>query len=294
MGIADNGLQCLSELPRLRELDLPWMQDVDPSKNKDGYTDKGVKALVKCASLEHLNIGGVGITDEGIRHIAKLARLKSLNISGSDRVTEESLKALAGLRFLEVLQISDFRLTLSGVKSFNNLVNLRTLILKDIIQDNSGLDLSGLTNLRELSLQLQERRVDKAVVPDSFQERDIASMGKLTGLRRLQISHGGGTNAALKSLTGLKRLERLSIGGDGLTDDGLVYLAELPHLNSLTLSGHFTDEGLAHLQKVQTLGSLDFISGANFTARSLSDFRASMPNLGLYRNFEEKQELWNE
>jgi Leucine-rich repeat (LRR) protein len=290
MGISDKGLKYLSELPRLRELDLPWMEYVDPNMGKNGYSDEGVKALSKCASLEHLGIGGAGITDEGIRQVARLSRLRSLSVSGSGAVSDESVEALAGLRSLETLRIEGFRLTISAAKSFNALVNLRTLILEGVAQDNSGLDLSGLVNLRELSVHLQERRVNGTVQWDRFDERDIAAIGKLTGLRRLAVSHHGVTNAALKSLTGLKRLEDLFIGGEALTDDGLAYLAELPHLNRLTLSGHFTDAGLVHVQKLQNLGMLEFVSGADFTARALSDFRASMPNLGLYRNREKKQE----
>ncbi len=290
-GVTDKGLQYLSELPRLRELDAPRARYNDPNMDKGGYTDEGIKALSKCPLLEHLSVGGAGLTDEGIRHIARLTRMNSLYICGSARVTDASLRELAGLRSLEILDISNCRLTISGVNAFKSLTNLRTLNLDDVIQDNSGLDLSGLANLRELSFQLNRRRVDKAIVSDSFQERDIAAMGRLTGLRRLQISHEGATDAALKSLTGLKHLERLSIGGDGLTDDGLACLAELPQLNSLTLSGHFTDAGLVHLQKSQRLGLLDFMSGAGFSARALSDFRASMPHLRLYRDFEKGQEL---
>ena len=100
---------------------------------------------------------------------------------------------MAGLRSLEILSINHCRLTIAGVNSFNNLTNLADAEPDDVIQDNSGLDLSGQANLRELSLQLQKRRVDRAIVSDSFQERDIAAMGRLTGLRRLQISHGGAT-----------------------------------------------------------------------------------------------------
>ena len=67
-GITDKGLQYLSDLPRLRELDVPRAQYNDPNMDKDGYSDEGLKAMSKCASLEHLSIGGAGITDEGIRH----------------------------------------------------------------------------------------------------------------------------------------------------------------------------------------------------------------------------------
>jgi len=101
-GITDKGLQYLSELPRLRELDVPRTQYNDPNMDKDGYTDEGLKAMSQCALLEHLSIGGAGITDAGIRQVARLTRMKSLYISGSARVTDEGLRELAGLRFLDL------------------------------------------------------------------------------------------------------------------------------------------------------------------------------------------------
>ncbi len=115
------------------------------------------------------------------------------------------------------------------------------------------------------------------------------SLGKLTNPRRLQISHIGiSDDTVVKHLTGLKHLERLSIGGNGLTDDGVAYLAQLPNLTSLTLSGTFTDSALKHLRKLQNLELPDFMSGANFTPRALNDSRASMPNFVTCRDFEKR------
>ncbi|RPJ24923.1 MAG: hypothetical protein EHM35_15975 [Planctomycetaceae bacterium] len=92
----------------------------------------------------------------------------------------------------------------------------------------------------------------------------------------------------MRHLTALKHLERLSVGGNGLTDDGVAYLAQLPNLTSLTLSGTFTDSALVHLRKLQNLELLDFMSGTNFTPRALNEFRTSMPNLITYRDFEKR------
>jgi len=291
--VTDTGLGYLGQLPRLRDLSLPRAHYVDPSKDKGYYTDEGLKALAGLTEMECLLIGGLGVTDAGIGQLAGMRRLKDLSLYGCDRITGESLKTIGGLRSLESLNIDYARLTMSNLKLLNNLAGLKTLGLDKIVQDNSGLDLSGLMNLRDLSLHLAAKQADGNVA--AWQERDIAMMGKLTNLQRLQISHTGiPDGSVLRHLTGLTHLERLSIGGNGLTDDGMAYLAQLPNLNSLTLSGTFTDATLVHLQKVQRLGLLDFMSGANFTPRALSDFRAKMPHLGLYRDFEHKRELRSE
>jgi Leucine-rich repeat (LRR) protein len=291
--ISDISLGYLGQLPRLRDLSLPRAHYVDPSKDKGYYTDEGLKALAGLTEMVCLFLGGLGLTDAGIGQLAGMRRLKDLSLYGCDRITGESLKTIGGLRSLETLNIDYARLAVLNLKLLNNLAGLKTLGLDKIVQDNSGLDLSGLMNLRDLSLHLAAKQADGNVA--AWQERDIATMGRLTNLRRLQISHTGIPDGnVLRHLTGLTHLERLSIGGNGLTDDEVAYLAQLPSLNSLTLSGTFTDATLTHLRKLQRLGLLDFMSGANFTPRALSDFRASMPNLFLYRDFENKRELRSE
>jgi Leucine-rich repeat (LRR) protein len=286
-GITDRGLQYLAELPRLRELWLPRAHYVDPTMDKDYYTDEGLKALSSLTLLESLDIGSLGITDEGIKHLAKLTRLKKLGLLGCDRITDESLRTISQLRSLENLSVSYGHLTISGLKMLKGLTSLKNLDLDDIAQDNSGLDLSGLTNLEDLMLSLARKRVGGTVVSMPFQEGDLATLGKLTRLKRLQISHGGATNAALGYLTGLTRLERLSIGGDDLTDEGLAHLTRLSRLSSLTLSGHFTDAALVHLQKLPELTMLEFFrSGARFSQAAVRDFQRSMPRLVVFRGFE--------
>jgi hypothetical protein len=94
-------------------------------------------------------------------------------------------------------------------------------------------------------------------------------------------------SASVGHLTSLSRLERLSIGGDGLTDEGLARLTGLPRLNSLTLSGHFTDAALVHLQKLPDLVMLGFSkSGARFSQAAVSRFKENTPRLAVFRGFE--------
>jgi hypothetical protein len=286
-GITDRGLQYLSELPRLRRLWLPRAHYVDPTMDKDYYTDEGLQALSSLTLLESLEIGSLGITDEGVKHLAGLTRLKRLGLFGCSRLTDESLRTISQLRSLENLSISHGYLTISGLTMLNSMTNLKNLDLDEVIQDDSGLNLSGLTNLEDLRLSLARRRAGTSVIYSPFQERDIATLGKLTRLKRLQISHGGATNASLAYLIGLSRLERLSIGGDGLTDEGLAHLTGLSRLNSLTLSGHFTDAALGYLQKLPDLGMLDFFrSSAVFSQVAVRDFQRNMPQLTVFRGFE--------
>jgi Leucine-rich repeat (LRR) protein len=285
-GITDKGFQYLSELPRLRELNVTRILHDDPKKDRGGYTNEGLKALSKLALLETLHVAGWGVTDAGIKHLAGLAHMKDLRLSGCGRITDESLRTVGGLRSLERLGLYKGQLTVSGLKALNGLTNLKYLQAEAIGQDNSGLDLSGLTNLEDLLLTLRTNRVAKSEVCEPFQEQDIAALGRLTRLKRLGLSNAGATNAALRQLTGLKRLEHLALGGGSLTDDGLACLVELPKLDDLTLSGPFTDGALKHLQKVPNLWCLTLSRGARFSAAAVSDFKRNMPTVIIFRGYE--------
>jgi Leucine-rich repeat (LRR) protein len=281
--ITDRGLQYLSELPRLRALQLRRPSWGKAALDMDRYTDEGLRVLALCTEMQDLEIDRLGVTDKGVTHLARLTRLRKLSLSG---ISDESLRTLAQLHSLESLSISSGRLSISGLKSLNSLTNLRTLSLNGVVQDNAGLDLSGLAHLEDLTLDLQRRRVGTTVVTEPFREQDIAALGKLTRLKRLQISHGGATDASLRYLTSLSRLERLSLGGGGLTDDGLAPLASLSRLTSITLSGRFTDKALQHLQKLPELGFLSFLSGAKFSEAAVNEFWRDAPALTSLRGYE--------
>ncbi len=281
--ITDRGLHYLSELPHLRELQLRRPSWGKAALDKDRYTDEGLRALSLCTEMQDLAIDRLSVTDKGVTHLAKLTRLRKLSLPG---ISDEGLRTIAQLHSLESLSISSGLLSISGLKSLNSLTNLRTLILDGVVQDNSGLDLSGLAGLEDLTLDLQRRRVGATTVTNPFHEQDIAAFGKLTRLKRLQISHGGAMDASLRYLTGLSRLQRLSLGGDGLTDEGLAPLASLSRLTSITLSGRFTDKALQHLQKLPELGFLSFSSGARFSEAAVSEFWRNAPTLIVFRGYE--------
>lgn len=265
---------------------MPRAHYADPSMDKDYYTDEGLKALSACTEMQDLSLGSVGITEEGVKHLAKLTQVRKLSLFGCSRITDESLRTIGGRRSLEEVHLLQDQLTLAGLNALSGLTNLKRLQADDIGPSSSNLDLSGLVSLESLSLMLRHRYVGGSTVYEPLQERDIAALGKLTRLTRLDLSSAGATNAALRQLTGLKQLERLVIGGDGLTDDGLACLAEFPKLSDVSLGGRFTDRALKHLQKVPNLRILTFSPGTRFTAAAVNDFKRSMPMVILFRGYE--------
>jgi hypothetical protein len=269
----------------LKGLRFLWVSGAGHS----AVSDKGLADLSGLQSLDELLICGNGITDAGADELVKLSRLKKLTLTASPRLTDAGLKKLTALKGLECLNLDSASISISGLSFLNKLPRLKRLDVSGIRQDDSGLDISGLTRLEDLSLQLKRGPGAQRAVLLPWREQDIAGLGRLTRLKRLQISHGGATDAALSHLAGLKRLERLSIGGDGVTDDGLRHLEALPNLSSMTLSGNFTDGALEHLQKLQNLSLLDFSSGARFSPAAVSQFKRSMPRLTFFRGYELSQ-----
>ncbi len=277
-GISDQGLAYLSELPRLRKLDISRVHLVDPGKDHGYYTDKGVAMLTQCHSLEELGIGSIGVTDASMESIAKLDKLRELSLFGCTAVTDEGLKKLAYLENLEVLSVHDANTTISGLSCLSGLPNLRELRVDGVKQDYSGLDLSGLKKLEQLTIGT---RRDGGVIGDA----DVACLAGLPQLAWFQIRNPAIrppslTDQGLASLAGLTQMDRLTIGGPELTDEGLTHLRRMKKLNMLNIyGGRFTGEGLRHLEDLDVLTHLTLIGEHSFSQDDIRRLFDALPHL---------------
>lgn len=281
-GISDVGLAYLSELPGLRELNISRVHYVNPSRDKGYYTDKGVQMLAKCRLLERLIVGSIGMTDVSMKAIAQLPNLRDLTLFGCTAVTDQGLRQLASLKTLEMLTISDANTSISGLSCLNKLPNLRRLTVKDVRQDHTGLDLSGLKKLEKLTLGT--RRED-----DPISDADVACLADLTQLRWFQTSRStktprGLTNYGLAFLAGLTEMDRLTIGGPDLTDEGLAHLRWMKKLDMLNVfGGRFTDQGLKQLENLDALADLTLIGEHRFGPEDIRPLFETLPSLGRVR-----------
>ena len=206
-------------------------------------------------------------------HLAKLTNLKDLRLS-ADSITNEGLAKLKTLESLERLGLTKCeKVTISGLSGLNALNNLTALNLKrGIIQDNSGLDISGLTKLEDLRLNVDAPLCDN----------DLACLKKLKNLRLLTI--GGResysfTDAGIAHLKDLPNIRELWCHSPYLTDKSLSYLANIKTLNFLTIIGNFTDDGLGYLEKLKTLRSLKIHTTNKFSPAALKRLKEKLPNL---------------
>lgn len=285
-GITDTGLIYISELSNLKRLDVSRRHYVDPSRNKEYYTDKGLAELAKCRLLEDLSIGSIGITDAGIEHIIKLTNLKKLNLFGCDNVTDAGLAKLTALKSLSNLYIHAANLTIAGLNALKPMPNLTHLNVSHIKRDGTVLDISGLTALEDLSLSLDPYSEDK------FIDADLMCLAKLKRLRWLTIGPRDYTDKGMLYLAGLTNMERLGIGGSGLTDEGLKYLANMKKLDHLTIltgwdkskrtfgsGGNITDKGLREFEKIKSLRSLNIYTDSKLSPAAIQHLRRELPNL---------------
>ncbi len=286
--ITDAGMVHLAQIGSLEHLELPGgitgegMAHVANLKNLKhleggGSTDAALKHISNLQSLEYLATGGTGFTNAGMSHLAKLTNLKDLRLY-AESITNEGLAKLKTLKSLERLRLTKCnKVTISGLSGLNALNNLTELNLKSgIIQDNSGLDISGLTHLEDFRLN-----VDAPIC-----DNDLACLKKLKNLRLLRIGRREGhsfTDAGIAHLKDLPNIRELYCHSPYLTDKSLSYLANMKTLNFLTIIGNFTDEGLGHLEGLKSLRSLSINAENDFSPVALARLRKELSNLHTFR-----------
>ena len=275
VGITDKGLGTISNLKNLKYLKVC-------SCSSSPLTDKALQHVSKLRALEFLSIAGTGFTDAGMDEIAKLTNLRELNLPFDNTITNKGLAKLKTLKSLERLYLDSKNITISGLSYLNALKNLSYLLAHGIKQDNSGLDISGLTKLEELWLTPKRSRKNGVSVHDALRDEDLVCLKKLKNLRFLSI--GGQksamiTDAGIAHLRNLTNFTHLAIGSPYLTDDALSYLSDMKKLNDLQMRGNFTGKGLCHLEELKALRYLKISSTNKFSPSALRLLRKKLPNI---------------
>ena len=296
-GVTDNGMAHLARIDSLERLDLPDISDkgvasIAKLKNlkylhiyggsSSNITDATLQHLSKLQSLENLLISGRGCTNAGMDDLAKLTNLRELIIS-ADSVTNEGLEKLKTLKSLEKLRFSSKNVTISGLSHLNALKNLSTLHISDIQQDDSGMDISGLTKLEEFRLKLKvTKKGMELFYYDLVGDEDLACLKKLKTLRTLHISYAQYsviTDTGVSCLKDLTNIQQLGIGSPYLTDTSLYCLTNMKKLNFLNITGNFTDKGLGDLENLKQLQNVWINTSESFSPTALQQLRNNLPTI---------------
>lgn len=270
-GLTDEGLKHIAGLQNLKYL---WVG----GRSDSSLADQSLHYIGLLRKLQTLCIGGTGFTDDGIKHIANLPNIRTLSLFHAGELTNKGLANLAPLKTLRELNITCPRVTIAGLANLNPLSDLETLVVHEIAQDNSTLNIAGLTNLQKLTLSLKATRKGNEIVRDPVHDEDIICLTKLTRLRDLQGLIGI-SDIGAKHVSTLTNLERLGLGGPGLTGVGLTYLANLKKLRRLSIvDGGITDDDLRHLEVLPRLEDIALID-CPITDAGLSRLKEKMPHV---------------
>ena len=290
--LTDDLLKRLTELPKLRELDIsgetkltaeglvhfadfPVLEIVSISGSANleaGIADEIVKQIVRVKSLRTLSLSETGVTDVGIRML-KDSPLTSLSLYQEGRITNEALAVIVTLSRLKHLSLTSYvgteklgwmRFSPAGMNQLSSMKNLETLAIPGL---PASVDISGFSRLTTLDMGGE-------FIDDGAAQR----ISELRGLRNLTLADVRMTEAGWKKIATLTGLQRISISRCRISDEVLAEFQGMTKLNFLELRAYgFSDIGLGHLAKVKSLNRLD-LWGSNFTVQGLQQLR-DLPNL---------------
>ncbi len=115
--VSVNGLTALKDLPVLNELSL----------NASGLTDEHLAAITHLKTLRWLDVAGnPRLTEKGLASLKAFPHLGNLNLS-YDGITDAGLRELTSLQELDSLELTNARITDTGVLEFQQMPKLRFL-----------------------------------------------------------------------------------------------------------------------------------------------------------------------
>jgi hypothetical protein len=241
--ITNEGLAALTDLAGLEGLHFFW--------HVSALTPGALARLVELRSLYSLGWPGTLADDVAMGHIAALPKLRKLLAQGPV-ASDEGFVALSRSQTLEQLWCRECpRLTGRGFVALSRLPALRGLgVSCKHVEDDSLTVLSRFPALRELvSIDISDagfRHVGACLDLDHLscmycRDTTDAATAHLMRLRKLTRYYAGATqitDRSLEMLSTLDSLERVELYEcPNITDAGLAFLAAMPHLRELAVSG---------------------------------------------------------
>ena len=211
--------------------------------------------LRHATSIRTLRLYGGSLSGQ-LRRLEHVRGLVALELGAP--LTVRDLEAVGRLTQLERLKLpQELALTVTGARQIARLTKLKSLDLYNVdVDDASFVELATLVNLEELNL-FHTRVTDVG----------LQVLAHMPRLKSLHLHRRGAwdipqqiSDACVPVICQLTRLETLSLSGD-VTDEGLVKIATLPRLKDLwILNTKISGKGLAALES-STVESLTIGEG---------------------------------
>ena len=200
--------------------------------------EKGLKAWQALSTNPNLDLKSISLPIE--RHLKDVQNVKEIQTKIS--ALEKSCERL-------MLRGTD---TTGAIKELQAFTALKSLDIsnytdKDLIDAKGLKELSGVTNLSELSL-----------MGNHLTDADMKELKKFPQLKKLNLHGTKITDAGLKELANLPNLEHLGLRDTEITGEKLSDLKGLKHLTSIDLGRtKVTDNGIKSLSQITGLTHVD-------------------------------------
>jgi hypothetical protein len=274
-------LAALERLPNLTSLDLHNVALRGP-----GLAAISQLPVLRNLSIDYLGIGlpppfpgesAAQLEPDELLPLKKLKSLQQLSL-GAAGFSDFQYHELRGMDQLEDLQLSSATfLTDDGlVEMLTGMTGLRSLTITD-----ASITGPGLTRLRDCP-QLATLRLGCGLT-----EEGLKNIAQARQLLYLELGSKFGptssfTNQGVLYIASLPHLTRLTLHGTAFDDETLHQLAGLTSLVDLTLyapTTAFTDQGLEHLKSLKNLKYVTLQGATSFSKAALDDLQRAIPGV---------------
>ena len=257
----------------------------------------GVVRRDPAGKLVDLDLRACAVTNAdlaGITGLRDLAALRLSGKSGATTVDDDGLRHLAGLTALRTLMLDHLWVSGEGLAALAPLVRLEELTLaQTLVGDDATEAIAACPRLRRLRLartsvsgqglamlaklpQLADLDVSEAVQID---DAALEHVGRMTGLRKLNLWRVPVGDAGIARLAGLQNLEWLNLDNTQLTDAGLETVGGLGKLQTLYVgSTSVSNAGLERLAGLSALRDLSLQRTA-VDAAAVNALQKRLPNV---------------
>ena len=219
------------------------------------------------------------------------SRVSSINLARL-RITDEQLRHLQHLKYLERLYLKDTGLNGTGLKHLTGLLKLNSISLQGLNLKPEAFDaLAQMKNLQYLGLD-QTSTTDRDLAKLSglqhikqlwlndtkVSDEGLAAIGNMDGLEKLVLTNLAIDGSGLEDLAALKRLKYLSLEGCPVDDSIMQHLKRFDSLETLGLDKtRVTDKAVVEIKKLKNLKVL-WLAGSRVTDQCVPDL-LEMQNL---------------
>ena len=207
-------------------------------------TDAALRAAGAFPHLKTLLLHKGQATDDGLKAVTGLRKLEVLMVWDAVSVSDVGVSHLEGLSSLRRAHFSSGKLGDGALATFSRLPDLRELSLQgNAITDDGLKHLAGMTQLRHLWVGMSTRPITDAGV------RHLAG---LTAMESLDLQSARVSDAGVAALKGLKELRSLHLnsaeGTDAISDASVEHLLRMTKLQTLWVTdSRLTEDGARRL-----------------------------------------------